>query len=61
MEFEATSLLVLFLGDWKVDAFLRDGESRLEYEERFKSKACHCKVSLTFRVGPVKLKLTKRP
>ncbi|TFK32095.1 cytochrome P450 [Crucibulum laeve] len=56
---EAVSFLVNVLRDWKLDISPLDGESRAEYEERVMRKATQEGTALS--IGPVPLKLKKRP
>ena len=55
---EALCFLSRMLRDWKVDVILQDGESRKGYEERVMTTMC--KLGLSFGVGQIKLKFTKR-
>ena len=55
---EAVCFLAIFLRDWKIDVALNPGETREQYKERVMMNAA--KVGLSFGVGTIPVKLTKR-
>ena len=53
---EAVCFLTVLLRDWVVSPLLRDGETILEWRSRGMQK----EWGITFGVGPVPLKLSRR-
>ncbi|KDQ10032.1 hypothetical protein BOTBODRAFT_36651 [Botryobasidium botryosum FD-172 SS1] len=53
---EVICFLVMFLRDWKIEVDLEEGETREDWRERMMTG----KIELTFSIGPLPIRLTRR-